>query len=300
MDRRFVTSGQGDIRVEGLGVAQQTIARRAADASAAAPDLARRGRHPRGASRPRRSGRGRPVDERHAGLRPPDPVRRRGGAIHARRHLGARAGGAVTRASELARHLRRVVRSDRVLAAIASIPRERFVPPAERRRAYENVALPIACGQTISQPLVVARMLEVLELKPSDRVLDVGTGSGYHAALLALLAAHVWTIERHRELAEQAEEAIAALGIDNVTFVVGDGWNGLPDRAPFDAINIAAATGESPPLTLQDQLAEGGRLVAPVGTADQRLTLTLRTADGFTQSRLEAVRFVPLIHDGDA
>ena len=206
----------------------------------------------------------------------------------------------MTRASELARQLRRVVRSDRVLAAIASIPRERFVPPAERRRAYENVALPIACGQTISQPLVVARMLEVLELKPSDRVLDVGTGSGYHAALLALLAAHVWTIERHRELAEQAEEAIAALGIDNVTFVVGDGWNGLPERAPFDAINIAAATGESPPLTLQDQLAEGGRLVAPVGTADQRLTLTLRTADGFTESRLEAVRFVPLIHDGDA
>jgi protein-L-isoaspartate(D-aspartate) O-methyltransferase len=203
----------------------------------------------------------------------------------------------VTRASELARQLRRVIGSERVLAAIASIPRELFVPPGERRRAYENVALPIACEQTISQPLVVARMLEVLELRPSDQVLDVGTGSGYHAALLALLAGHVWTIERHPELSAQAELAIGELGIDNVTFVVGNGWNGLPEEAPFDAINVAAATGDAPPATLRDQLADGGRLVAPVGGAEQHLTLITRTPQGFTESRLEAVRFVPLVHD---
>ncbi len=143
----------------------------------------------------------------------------------------------------LARLLRPAIGDERVLAAIANIPRERFVPAEERDRAYENVALPIGSGQTISQPLVVARMLETLELSPTDRVLDVGTGSGYHAALLSLLAGHVYTIERHRGLSATAERALSDLGIDNVTFVVGDGSQGLPSEAPFDAINVAAATG---------------------------------------------------------
>jgi protein-L-isoaspartate(D-aspartate) O-methyltransferase len=200
-------------------------------------------------------------------------------------------------AAELAQQLRRAVRDERVLAAIASIPRERFVPASERDRAYENVALPIAAGQTISQPLVVARMLEVLELRPGDRVLDVGTGSGYHAALLALLAGHVWTIERHRELSAQAQQTLGELGIDNVTFAVGDGWEGLASAAPFDAINVAAATGDAPPATLEAELADGGRLVAPVGAIDQHLMLTRRSGDRFERSWLEPVRFVPLVRD---
>ncbi|MDQ6821422.1 MAG: protein-L-isoaspartate(D-aspartate) O-methyltransferase [Actinomycetota bacterium] len=197
----------------------------------------------------------------------------------------------------LAQRLRARVADERVLAAIASIPRERFVADSERARAYDNVALPIACGQTISQPLVVARMLEVLAPEPRDRVLDVGTGSGYHAALLALLADHVWTIERHPELAARAEKAIRSLGLENVEILVGDGWDGLPDQAPFDAINVAAATGDQVPHALEAQLRVGGRLVAPVGARRQHLTLTLRTADGVRRERLEAVRFVPLVRD---
>jgi protein-L-isoaspartate(D-aspartate) O-methyltransferase len=203
----------------------------------------------------------------------------------------------MTLASELAERLRPAIYDERVLAAIASIPRELFVPERERARAYENVALPIACGQTISQPLVVARMLELLCVAPRDRVLDVGTGSGYHAALLALLADRVWTIERHPELSRQAQRAIAQLGIDNIEFLVGDGWNGAREHAPFDAINIAAATGDAVPAALDLQLADGGRLVAPVGTAEQHLIVTRRTGDRFDRVRMEPVRFVPLVHD---
>ena len=161
------------------------------------------------------------------------------------------------RAVELARRLSGAIADDRVLAAIAAVPRERFVAAADRDRAYENVALPIDCGQTISQPIVVARMLELLELSPEDRVLDVGTGSGYHAALLSLLAAEVCTIERHPKLSAAAQDALASLGRDNVTCLVGDGWLGLPDRAPFDAINVAAAAGLELPEALVDQLALG-------------------------------------------
>ncbi len=203
----------------------------------------------------------------------------------------------MNRAARLAEQLRPAIGDEWVLAAIASIPRERFVASTERHRAYDNVALPIACDQTISQPLVVARMLETLELRPTDRVLDVGTGSGYHAALLALLADHVWTVERHPELSRAAHDTIAGLGLDNVTFIVGDGYGGLPAQAPFDAINVAAATGDRVPAALEAQLADGGRLVAPVGAGDQHLMLTRRRGDELLRTRLEAVRFVPLVRD---
>jgi protein-L-isoaspartate(D-aspartate) O-methyltransferase len=201
----------------------------------------------------------------------------------------------LSEATKLALRLAPAIADVRVLAAIASIPRERFVEPSLRDRAYANVALPIACDQTISQPLVVARMLELLELAPTDRVLDVGTGSGYHAALLALLAGEVYTIERHPELANSGERTIRELGIGNVHFKVGDGWQGLPEEAPFEAINVAAATGPEPPPHLVEQLAPGARLVAPVGRTSQHLTLVRRTASGITQATLEGVRFVPLV-----
>jgi protein-L-isoaspartate(D-aspartate) O-methyltransferase len=197
----------------------------------------------------------------------------------------------------LARRLARTVHDQRVLAAVAAVPRHRFVPHAERARAYENTALPIDCEQTISQPVVVARMLELLELEPSDRVLDVGTGSGYHAALLGQLVAEVWTVERHAELSAQARATLADLGYANVICVVGDGWRGLPDQAPFDAINVAAATGEAIPPALEDQLAVGGRLVAPVGDEHQYLTRLRRTPAGLVQERLDPVRFVPLVRE---
>jgi protein-L-isoaspartate(D-aspartate) O-methyltransferase len=199
-------------------------------------------------------------------------------------------------AAELAQFLRPAIGDERVLAAVASIPRERFVPQSQLGRAYANVALPIGAGQTISQPLVVARMLEVLALKPTDRVLDVGTGSGYHAALLSLLADHVYTIERHADLTAQAQKAMTDLGIDNVTFRVGDGWDGWPEQAPFDAINVAAATGDAPPQALEDQLGEGGRMVAPVGGREQHLMLIARGGGRVSRRQLEAVQFVPLVH----
>jgi protein-L-isoaspartate(D-aspartate) O-methyltransferase len=201
-------------------------------------------------------------------------------------------------ALELAQLLRPVIGDERVLAAIANVPRERFVPESEHKRAYANVALPIGAGQTISQPLVVARMLEILELKPTDRVLDVGTGSGYHAALLSLLVDHVYTVERHAELTQSARAALTDLGIDNVSFKVADGWLGWPEEAPFDAINVAAAMGDEPPRTLEEQLAGQGRMVAPVGTKEQHLVLTARSGRKFSRRQLEAVQFVPLVRGG--
>jgi protein-L-isoaspartate(D-aspartate) O-methyltransferase len=171
------------------------------------------------------------------------------------------------------------------------------VPAPLRDRSYENRALAIGCGQTISQPLVVARMSEMLAPGPEDRVLDVGTGSGYHAAVLARLARHVWSIERHDRLSRRAAHNLAAAGVDNVTLVVGDGTRGLPESAPYDAINVAAAGSSEGLADLEDQLALGGRLIAPVTEPLQRLSLTRRTRDGLERELLEEVRFVPLVRD---
>jgi protein-L-isoaspartate(D-aspartate) O-methyltransferase len=199
-------------------------------------------------------------------------------------------------AERLLAELRRHVRDERVLEALRATPRDRFVPPEAIREAWENIPLPIGSGQTISQPLVVARMCELLELRGDERVLDVGTGSGWHAAILARLAAHVWTIEVHASLAELAADRIAACGIENVEVLIGDGACGLREEAPFDAINVAAAAGGSLPQPLLEQLAPGGRLVAPVGGSDQRLVLAHRDAAGAVHVReLERVRFVPLV-----
>jgi len=191
--------------------------------------------------------------------------------------------------------LRPHVGDARVLAAVRDVPRELFVPEDLQADAWENIPLPIGCGQTISQPLVVARMCELLELRGDERVLDVGTGSGYHAALLARLAAHVWSIERHAPLSEQAARNLAAAGVDNVTLVVGDGARGLEEAAPFDAINVAAAAGAAVPAALEDQLGPDGRLVAPVEDGDQRLVVVHRTGEELTRTSLERVRFVPLV-----
>ncbi|MHB8657532.1 MAG: protein-L-isoaspartate(D-aspartate) O-methyltransferase [Solirubrobacteraceae bacterium] len=195
--------------------------------------------------------------------------------------------------------LRPAIRDERVLEAIAAVPRELFVPDRLRDRAYHNVALPIGCGQTISQPLVVARMLMLLELRPSDRVLDVGTGSGYHAALLARLASRIYTVDRHPQLVAHAREAIAALGLDNIEFFVGDGHHGLTEHAPFDAVNVAAA-GESVPAELERQLADRGRLVTPIGTSEQHLVFVRRRGARLERRQLDAVRFVPLVRDREA
>jgi protein-L-isoaspartate(D-aspartate) O-methyltransferase len=199
-------------------------------------------------------------------------------------------------AERLLAELRAHVDDPRVLAAIRAVPRDRFVPARLRDEAWDNVALPIGSGQTISQPLVVARMCELLALRGGERVLDIGTGSGYHAAVLARLVAHVWSVELHPELSERAAEALAAAGTANVTLLVGDGSLGHPAEAPYDAINVAAAMSAIPPA-LPEQLAEGGRLVGPVGD-DQRLVLLQRGAGSELHRELhERVRFVPLVSE---
>jgi protein-L-isoaspartate(D-aspartate) O-methyltransferase len=192
--------------------------------------------------------------------------------------------------------LRRHVADKRVLAVIEQVPRERFVPPDLRAEAWENIPLPIGSGQTISQPLVVARMCELLELTEDDTVLDVGTGSGYHAALLARLARRVYSIEVHASLSRQAADNLRAAGIENVTLVVGDGSRGLPEHAPYDAINVAAAASGGVPEALIEQLAPGGRLVVPVEEhGDQYLALLRERHGELHTQRLERVRFVPLV-----
>ena len=200
-------------------------------------------------------------------------------------------------AERLLARLRPHVSDARVLEAIRAVPRDRFVPPERRAEAWDNVALPIGCGQTISQPLVVARMCELLALTGAERVLDVGTGSGYHAAVLARLCRHVWSVELQPELSRQARESLDAAGVAGITLVVADGWWGHPSEAPFDAINVAAAVGREVPSALVDQLAPSGRLVAPVGRGDQRLTLVRRAGARFEREAFERVRFVPLVSE---
>ncbi len=202
-------------------------------------------------------------------------------------------------AEGLINELRGTIADERVLDALRAVPREAFVPRGLRSRAYENVALPIGERQTISQPLVVARMTELLRPQPDDRALDVGTGSGYHAAVLAQLAEHVWSIERHRRLSERASDNLRRAGVENVTLIVGDGSRGVPGEAPFDAVNVAAAAWPEIPPALERQLAPGGRLVAPVGASGQQLVLVERSEEGeLTRMTLDPVRFVPLIEGG--
>ena len=202
---------------------------------------------------------------------------------------------AIARADRLVEELRPHIRDERVLAAIAAVPRGLFVPRRLAAAAWENTALPIGSGQTISQPVVVARMCELLELQEGERVLDVGTGSGYHAAVLAQLGAEVWSIEREPQLSRRAALALEAAGVRNVHLVVGDGSQGHPPAAPYDAINVGAAAKGEPPAALEQQLAEGGRLVGPVDGPDQRLMLVRRIPGGFERTRHEPVRFVPLV-----
>src|SRR5437660_1353623 len=186
----------------------------------------------------------------------------------------------------------RDIADERVLAAMDRVPRHLFVPPDLREHAYDDAALPIGGGQTISQPYMVARIGEALGLRGGERVLDVGSGSGYQAAVLAELADEVDTIERIPELAELARANLVAAGYDRVRVHVGDGSRGLPERAPFDAIAVAAGL----PPTLYDQLKPPGRLVVPVGRGGiQRLEVIVRSPEGPAVLRSVPCRFVPLV-----
>jgi protein-L-isoaspartate(D-aspartate) O-methyltransferase len=187
--------------------------------------------------------------------------------------------------------------SPRVLDAMRSVPRHEFVPEAEREHAYHNRPLPIGHGQTISQPFIVALMTDLLEIEPADRVLEIGTGSGYQAAVLARLAAQVFSIEIVEPLGREAAGTLARLGYRNITTKIGDGYAGWPEHAPYDGIIVTAAP-EHIPADLIDQLKPGGRMVIPVGGFDQDLRVVKKRADGTTTTEeIIPVRFVPLIRD---
>lgn len=189
----------------------------------------------------------------------------------------------------------RGIADERVLDAMLRVPRHEFVPEPYRQQAYEDHPLPIGEGQTISQPYIVGSMLAALALAPTDKVLEVGTGSGYVTALLAELAAQVISVERHATLAAEAQRTLDALGYRNVKVVVGDGTQGFPLEAPYDAITVAAAAPALPPALLA-QLSEGGRMIIPVGQPDNQLLHLIRMQGGEPEIYLrEACRFVPLV-----
>jgi protein-L-isoaspartate(D-aspartate) O-methyltransferase len=191
----------------------------------------------------------------------------------------------------------RDIRDERVIDALSRVPREAFVPPNIAHDAYDDCALPIDCGQTISQPIIVAMMTEALQLTGDEKVLEIGTGCGYQAAVLAELAAAVYSIERHAELARQAESRLRELGYKNVFIRTGDGSLGWPDEAPFDRIIVTAAAEECPPA-LWDQLLEGGILVGPFGPAAEQALYATHKISGQPQSQiLTGCRFVPLVTD---
>ena len=188
------------------------------------------------------------------------------------------------------------IADEKVLAAIAAVDRERFVSETFAERAWDNTALPIAFGQTISQPLVVAAMTEALRVGPRMKVLEIGTGSGYQAAVLAKLARRVYTVERYKPLSKEAERLLIALGIFNVVFDVGDGSKGWPGQAPFDRIIVTAAA-ETIPDKLVEELADGGVMVLPLGphSGPQQLVKLTKGEQGIKQENLIGVRFVPLL-----
>lgn len=188
------------------------------------------------------------------------------------------------------------VTDQRVLGAMEKVDRGRFIKGLFSERAYEDMPLPIACGQTISQPSVVGLMTQALQVSPRDKVLEVGTGSGYQAAVLSQLARRVYTVDRHRRLVGEAREIFEAMDLSNVTSILGDGSLGLPDQAPFDRILVTAAAEDPPPLLLA-QLKIGGIMVVPVGQSDhlQSLIRVTRTEDGYDYDELAPVRFVPLV-----
>lgn len=189
----------------------------------------------------------------------------------------------------------RGIDDERVLAAMEQVPREEFLPERVRNRAYADSALPIGSEQTISQPWIVAAICQALRLQGSELVLEVGTGSGYSAAVLSRLAGHVVSVERHEELSRDAERALSSLGIGNVELVVGDGSLGVPERAPFDAVAVHATAPAAPPALLS-QLVDGGRFVGPIasGEADV-LTVLQRQGERFETGVISPCRFVPLI-----
>jgi protein-L-isoaspartate(D-aspartate) O-methyltransferase len=201
------------------------------------------------------------------------------------------------RIADLILRLRRVgITDQKVVAAIESVPRELFVPNESQPLAYSERALPIDCGQTISAPVIVGLMTAALDIGDRDRILEVGTGSGYQAAILARLARRVYTMDRFRTLVEAAESRWRTLRLTNITSITGDGTKGWPEQAPFDGIVITAA-GEAVPEALRKQVRVGGVIVMPIGPVEgvQKLTRLVRTEDGFDEKVLADVRFVPLI-----
>lgn len=200
------------------------------------------------------------------------------------------------RAAFILRLRQRGIRDLAVLRAIELVPRPLFVDPMMRRHAYDDVALPIACGQTMSQPSLVASMTEALGVTADQTVLEVGTGSGYQAAVLSHLAARVVTVDRYRSLVSEAQTRFEVLGLRNVTAYVGDGTNGMPARAPFDRILVTAAA-EDIPAALMDQLKLGGVIVAPLGAPEEAQTLVrvVKEQSGRSRTDLMKVRFVPLV-----